>query len=249
MNTPSERRICAVRLPGTSRARFADAGELSLSIGDWVVIRTAAGSEPARVVVAPDQWLDPVQMDAEQIVRPLDESEFDHVAGNIQRALDLIDTAADSLRAAGSQMFLSGLRFNLQGDTAIASYVGEASEDTSALSAKLSASVGTRVLLEHEWGNHTDRSLHGGGPGWPRTAMPDTFHEMLRDRFDVLREPGTFAPHGLPRLGSRVATPEGDGRLVAVDIRHWKATVALDRGEEVTIDTDQLSNPHDVSSG
>jgi hypothetical protein len=244
MTEPNQQRICAVRLPGTSRARFADAGDLDVALGDWVTVPSPAGEEPAEIVVAPDQWLSPVTMnEAADISRLLDDSELASVAGNISRAISLIDTVADALRAVSPDLFLSGLRFNLTGDHLIAAYIGNEPVDPARIQRVLSDAAGAPVTLEQERAARPDSDLHGGGTGRPSMETPGTLEELLQQRFDVLRDPGTFAPQGLPRLGSRVNTPGGTGMLVAVDIRHWQATVSLDDGEEVTVSVDQLSQP------
>lgn len=246
MTSPNRQRICAVRLPGTSRARFADAGTLDLALGDWVAVPSHAGDEPAQVVVAPDQWLTPIEMDdAIPVVRSLNEDELTTVAANYERAIGLIDRVADALRSLAPGLFLSGLRFNLAGDTAVALYVGDRPDDIDRIQRELTTAVGTPLLLEQERAGSSDQALHGGGTGRPGATRPQTFRELLEQRFEVLRDPEAFAPDGLPRMGSRVATPQGSGQLVAIDIRHWQATVALDGGEEVTVSVDDLRPPEE----
>ncbi|MEX2425965.1 MAG: hypothetical protein WD401_04290 [Thermomicrobiaceae bacterium] len=244
MSVNASQRICALRLPGTSRARFVDAGSIAAELGDWVTIDTGPGEEPGQIVVAPDQWLEPVSMDdVPTVIRRLSDDELDVVAGNMKRAIALIDPAAKLFRALAPSCFLCGLRLTLTGNSAIAGYIGDESADPDGMTGKLSNALEILVHLERDLRGDPETTLLGGSTGLPAREKPETFRELLNQRIDVLRDPGAFAPQGLPRLWSSVRSPHGAGRLVAVDIRHWKATVELENGDEVTCGVDELQKP------
>jgi cell fate regulator YaaT (PSP1 superfamily) len=240
-------RVCAVRFSGASQAALADAGDQRLDVGQWVAVRTMAGEDPARVVVAPDQWLEPPRFEnLFEITRSLADSELDGIAALAEGALQLIDPMADRLRSQAPDIFLAGIRFNLAGDRLTLTYIGPEPNEPDALAASLGELAGFPVALECPRSTRQSRGLHGGGPGRIAGRRYETFNEMLRDRLDVLNTPGTFAPQGLPRLGSRVRTARGEGRLVAVNIRHWQATVELDAGDEVRLSVDDLRDPEEA---
>jgi hypothetical protein len=244
MSPQPDQRICALRLPGASQARFVDAGDIPLVLGDWVTIDTGPGEEPGQIVVAPDQWLQPVHMDdVPVVIRQLREDELDLVAANMERSIGLIDLAAGAFRQLDPASFLCGLRLTLAGDTAIALYIGNEPADPEQLRAQLAQALSLSVFLERDLPDDPDKALLGGSTGMPQRDRPETFRQLLEQRIDVLREPGTFSPQGIPRLWSPVRSPQGPGRLVAVDIRHWNATVELENGEEVTCSVDELSRP------
>jgi cell fate regulator YaaT (PSP1 superfamily) len=244
MSTIPTQRICALRLPGTSRARFVDAGLVQVALGDWVTIDTGPGEEPGQIVVEPDQWIEPVQMDdVPTIVRTLSDEDIETIASNIERARDLIGPAGDSIRKHQPGCFLCGLRLTLAGDAAIAIYIGDEPADRETLARHLSDVLELSVYLEQDQPGDPDQTLLGGSTGLPIRSRPQTFRELLEQRIDVIRELGTFAPHGIPRLGSAVQTPHGTGTLVSVDIRHWNATVRLNEGEEISLSVDSLSKP------
>jgi cell fate regulator YaaT (PSP1 superfamily) len=244
MSTSPHQRICALRLPGTSRARFVDAGNAQVALGDWVTIDTGPGEEPGQIVVEPDQWIEPVHMDdVPTVLRMLGDDDIDTIASNIERARDLISPAGDLIRNHKPGCFLCGLRLTLAGDAAIAMYLGDEPADSEALAQHLSDALGLSVYLEQDQPGDPERALLGGSTGMPIRSRPQTFRELLEQRIDVIREPGTFAPHGIPRLGSAVQTPQGTGTLVSVNIRHWNATVRLNEGEEISLSVDSLSKP------
>ncbi len=47
--------LIGVRLPSERRVRYVDAGEVDVSLLDWVVVETERGEERAQVVIAPEQ--------------------------------------------------------------------------------------------------------------------------------------------------------------------------------------------------
>jgi hypothetical protein len=233
-------RICAVRLPGSGRAHFADAGSVRIELGDWVAVDAGYGAEPGQIVVAPDQWTEPVEIDdALEIRRRLEPYEVERVAGNIEQARNIVSPAAETLRNQHPECFLTGLRLTLQGEQVIITVRARNGTDLSLITNTLSQTLGLPVTLEQE----EPRTLLGGSTGVPEHTKGMTFRELLETRMDALREPDTFAPQGIPRLNSSVQTPAGPGRLVAVDIRHWKASVALSDGEEITLSVDDLRAP------
>jgi hypothetical protein len=244
MTGPHFQRICALRLPGTSRARFVDAGEVDLTLGDWVTIDTGPGEEPGQIVVAPDQWIEPVNMDDVPVVlQRLDETQIDTIARNIERARAMIGPAADVVRKHAGGCYLSGLRLTLAADAAIAVYIGPSPDNQQQITQTLSDTLQLPVRLEQDLPDDPERALLGGSTGMPGRNRPETFRELLEQRIHVLREPGVFAPHGIPRLGSTVQTSHGTGRLMAIDIRHWKATVAIDGMDEISVSVDDLQQP------
>lgn len=244
MTGTGAQRICALRLPGSSRARLVDAGAVDITLGDWATIDSGRGEEPGQIVVAPDQWIEPITMDdLPMLHRRLDETEIDQLADHVEQARGLIPLAASIMRSATSGCFLTGLRLALTGEALILVYCGNAPEDTLSLARQLSEELGLPVHLEQEHDGPMEDVLLGGSSGQPSRARPETFRELIASRLDVLREPGASAPHGMPRLNSRVQTPLGPGTLIAVEIRHWKATVQLDDGEETTCGVEDLIEP------
>lgn len=237
-------RICAIRLPGTSRARFADAGEVAVSLGDWVVIDIGAGEESGQIVVAPDQWTTAIEMeDVPRIIRRLDDAEFDALAQTIELTRSLINPAADMLRTHSPGTRLAGLRLTLDRSTAIVAYLGPEPENAAVLDDALSRAIDRPVVLEQDLPGDPDRAMLGGGIGRPSREDAETFQELLQRRIDVIRDPESFAPHGMPRLGTQVSCDDGDGALVAVDVRRWTATVRLADGTEITAPVDSLRQP------
>jgi hypothetical protein len=241
MMTTSQRRICAIRLPGTSRARFADAADVAVSLGDWVVIDTGAGEEAGQIVVAPDQWTTQIDMDdVPRLIRCLDDMALDELGETIDLARTMIDPAARVMRQTAPGTFLTGFRLTLDRSSGIVVYLGPEPAPVATVQNALTQEIGRPVMLEQDHPSDPDTAILGGGIGRPMRDDAETFQALLAQRIDVISDPASFAPHGMPRLGSDVTCEAGDGRLVAVDIRRWQATVRLANGSEINVSVNSL---------
>jgi hypothetical protein len=156
----------------------------------------------------------------------------------MQSAIDLIDPIADLLRKFAPGTFLAGLRFNLAGDRLIVSLLGPAPSELQSLTSEISDLARTDVMFEQQK-TEGFRGLLGGGVGKISGKRPETFQDLLDERVEALATPGTFAPQGIPRLGSMVRTPDGVGMLTRVDIRRGKGGVQLSNGNTVDVQLDR----------
>ena len=209
-----------------------------------MLVDLGQGEEPGQIVVAPDQWLEPAPMDGVPvIVRTLEDEEIEGVARNIKRARAMIPAAADTVRETAPGCFLTGLRLISSGDRAVVVLHGEIPDEPESLRLALADVLGLPCQLEQDQFGGPEHALIGGGTGVPAGARSNRARGVAEQRIDVLRESSAFAPHGMPRLNSRVSTPTGTGVLIAVDIRHWRATVQFDGGEEASLSVDDLREP------
>lgn len=231
--------VLGARTPGLGRVRFCESRLPDPALGDWVAVPGPAGEEPAQIVVTPQQVaLARLSSPLPTVTRRLTEEEIDRVVDLTKRARAALDQALDAVREAGLPAFLTSLRFTLDGATALVSYRGRP-EEMAALADLLSASLHVPVHVEREGPLEQAAEHLFGGVGRLRTAA-DNLEAIVAARFDPVG-PGTFAPEGLPRVGSRVQTPAGTGTLQSVSTRHWQATVELDSGAEVTVPVADLS--------
>jgi hypothetical protein len=230
-------------MPGTSQVRFVDPGAADVALGDWVLVDSGPGDEPASVVVTPDQWIiPPDSSDLPVIVRVLDSDEQELVAERIDQARALTESADEHVRRIADQYEVIGTRLTFAGDALIVVLCGERVADPT-IAAELSGALGMEVHVEVDVRDDPQQALIGGSTGIPVRQSPAELSELIMARMDVSRHPGIFAPQGIPRLGSQVVTPAGIGKLVAVDIRHWKATIAHPDGLESVLGIDELQKP------
>ncbi len=231
---------CAVRLIGGQNVRLIRAGAERVKAGQWVAVDLGYGAEPARVFVAPDQWITPVEPDqSARIVRLLDSAETATVAGLIERSLELLPDVKRAIGHDDDSVRITGLRLLLDGASLVVSCSGAPTGEAGDLSARISQATGVHVHLELELQTQ-EQAETGGGTGFPSTLDAGRKRQLVEQRIDVLRDPDARAPNGVPRLGSRVGTDQGPGRLVAVEIRHMRASVELDSGDEISLSIDEL---------
>jgi len=225
--------VLGARTPGLGRVRFCEARLPDPALGDWISIPGPAGEEPAQVVVTPQQVvLERLPRPLPAVTRRLTHEEIRRVADLTEQARAALDRALDVVREAGLPVFLTGLRLTLDGATALVSYRG-GEEQAGTLTCTLAGALGLPVHAEREGPLEPAAEHLFGGVGRLR-IQEDDLDVIVAARFDT-PGPEAFAPEGLPRIGSRVQTPDGPGILLSVSTRHWHATVRLDTGTEVTV--------------
>lgn len=239
MNAESPALVAGVRLPGLSRLRFCEVtGDVPLHA--WVAVAGPHGDEAALVVVAPQQIvLGQPPTPLPRIVRTLAEDEVAHVARLADRARRALDLAIEAVRGRKLPLFVSGLRFTLDGQHALVSWRGPADIDLGDLSSELSRGIDVSVHLDREGSIEQIGGNLFGGVGRLRVEPVDT-DALALARFSLPGGPATFAPEGLPRLGSRVLTAQGAGSVRSISTRHREASVLLDSGSEVRVPIDDL---------
>ena len=228
--------VAGVRIPGAHRLRFYRTAIVDIALRDWVPAPSPAGEEPGLVVVAPQQLkLAGVPDHLPVITKRLAAAEVEQLAARLERVRGLLDDLIAVVRDAELPLFITGLRFTLNGEAAIVSYRGSEAAREDALIRAAEPVVGVPVQLEYEGAGP---NLFGG-LGRPPAGM--TFHDLLRNRFSEVGGAPAFAPEGLVRLGTRVGTAQGAGMVISVATRERQARVRLDTGEEVLLPVDGLS--------
>lgn len=232
--------VLGARVLGSGRVRFCRTVLDGLEVGDWVAVGDAYGAEPGRVVVAPRQLIygDPPEQLA-AVLRRLTTAEIERLPSLEAGAREILDRAIAATRAAGLPVFLTGLRPGLDGRTATVDWRGPRECDLASLAGALAGSV---MEVRFTWEGSlvpAGAQLFGGLGRLP--ARPFDLDAVVHSRFDRPGRERVFAPEGLPRLGSRVTTPRGNGTIRSISTRHREAVVRLDAGEDVTLPVDALA--------
>lgn len=232
--------VIGVRLLGSGRVRFCRTSLRDLDVGDWVALAGPTAEAPGRVVVAPRQLVYGDPPDSLPIVaRRLTGGEVDGLPTLAAAARGVLDRAIAANRALGLPAFLTGMRPDLGGLSGALDWRGPGDADLSPLADALAGS-GWALRLTWEGplaaaGEH----LFGGLGRLPE--RPLDLDALVAARFDRVGRDQTFAPEGLPRLGSRVATPRGDGVVRSISTRDRAALVRLDSGDEVSLPVEELA--------
>ena len=217
-----------VLLPGSDLLHYGRTDRTDWAVGTWAVVHTRWGREGGLIAVPPGRLPEPPGgILPVTLERELTAEEFDRMADLQERAL-AVGAMVPSLVGDASLQPISGLRLTLDG-TLVLSCDRRQHEAVSTIQAQLSARLGVAVVVEVA----PDSGNRFGSVG--RVARPINMHDMATRRFELPNARPTFAPEGLPRLGSRVTSPSGPGVIVGIDVRRMEARVLLDGGDEVRV--------------
>ncbi len=228
--------IAGIRRLGEARVEFGRVAE-RLHAGEWVAAPGPAGEEPALVVIAPEQVLLSEAELPELPLRRLSEVERARLPELFELALRLARQAAAVIGELKEPLRFLGVRVTLDGSAIVEYWEKEGRLPAADIAARLSERLGRPVHLVASTGERP-RALFGG-PGRLGGEALDLV-ELARRRLGVL--PGEVPPRpgGYPRLGSRVATPLGDGVVRSVSTRHRTVSVELEDGTRHDVPLDQV---------
>ena len=223
--------------------------------GEYVVVRTARGLEMARVVTLPPDDAGPVPRDARPIVRLAGADDRDR-ADRMRERSEVILTRARSLIAASNlPMYAATMQLNLAGEEATCHFQADGHVDFTPVVRDVEGEFNVRLHMQQAGPRDRAKLVDGHDicglrlccSSWmtdfPRVGIrmakeqslalnPDKLSGVcgrllccLTFEYPVYREMrGT-----LPKLGKRVSTPSGMGKVVQVNV--LKQTIALELDE------------------
>ncbi len=252
--------VVGVRFKDAGRVFYFDAGDLSLEIGQRVVVQTPQGSEVAKVVIAPDQVL------ASEISEPLNHVLRIAEARDIEQAESLKNAVHDDLVIARKKveehnlpMLLVGGDFNLEGTQLTIYFTSEQRVDFRNLVRDLGSTLNKRVQLlqigERDRAKLADGIGHCGYQLCCRswlTSFPSISIKMAKEQ-DVPLNPAKISgvcgrllcclayEHPLyreirgqlPKVGQFISTPAGKAKLIGINVP--KESVSLQMVEGLTV--------------
>ena len=243
--------VVGVRLRAHGRlvwARFAPAAPAAVQAGDWVLVETAAGRDAGRVV-APAVTLPPA-VAAEllpSLLRLLTQQEVARLREVEAAAPAVLAVAQERAADLGLALRPVWARYSYDGSRLTFFYAG-AGDEAARLAADLAVHLGLPVELHSAGAPGTAAAIGGAGrvtapvcctrdlPA-PDAAGRQEVNRALSDTPDAWARLGgslSWTSEGvplrsdLPRLNTRVLTPQGAGRVIRVDVGSRLATVALD---------------------
>jgi cell fate regulator YaaT (PSP1 superfamily) len=257
-------RLVDIYFSPTGRVQRFDAGQLELAPGDRVVARTAHGLElgvaRARPTeVAPDQ----VGEELGPVERKATPEDLRRAEGNRAREREAMEVAAGKIAEHGLPMKLITCESTLDGSRLTFHFSAEHRVDFRALVRDLAHALHARIEL-HQVGVRDEAKLRGGlGPcGRPLccTTFLTTFDpvgiKMAKEQ-DLSLNPqkisGTCgrlmcclnfeyahyaeAKQCLPKVGSRIETEAGSGKIREINVIRNSVVVALDAGGKIELPT------------
>ena len=220
--------------------------------GEYVVVRTARGLEMARVVTLPPDDAGPVPRDARPIVRLAGADDRERAERMRERSEEILTRARALISARNLPMYAATMQLNLAGEEATCHFQSDRHVDFTPVVREVEEEFDVRLHMQQAGPRDRAKLVDGHDicglrlccSSWmtdfPRVGIrmakeqslalnPDKLSGVcgrllccLTFEYPVYREMrGT-----LPKLGKRVSTPAGMGKVVQVNV--LKQTIALE---------------------
>lgn len=258
----STTRIAGIRFRNAGKVFYFRAAGLRLEPGEYVVVESARGPELGKVVIAPDQVIvNELNLDdLKPILRLATEEDISRADSLYDRAQELLPEARRFADDAGFPGRIDQAEFTLDGRRLTLSFGSEERIDYRDFVRKVAEHFNVRVDMRQVGAR--DRAKLAGGYGvcgrelccasW-LTTFPSISIRMAKDQ-DLPLNPQkisglcgrllcclSYEDEGyremrktLPKIGQRVSTPTGEGRVVAVNILRRQVTIFVD-GQRVEV--------------
>ena len=251
--------VVAFRIAGQGRS--FDAGQLELSSGDRVVVRTSRGVELGVVRRPPHD--NPTDSGLKPILRLATEDDLRRDQENIAGERQAMKVGAEKIAAHGLPMKLIEAESNLDGSRIVLHFSAEGRVDFRALVRDLARALHTRVEL-HQVGVRDETKMRGGLGPCGRILCCASFLtdfdpvgiRMAKEQ-DLSLNPQKIsgacgrlmcclnyeyqhyreAKKCLPKVGSRIETDQGPGKIIEINVIKNRVTVFLDGGGKAELPT------------
>jgi cell fate regulator YaaT (PSP1 superfamily) len=256
------RNIAGVKLHPTGRTIECDAGSLNVRAGDRVMIDDRRG--PLLAVVAVASAERPVRGGLGRILRRADERDLNRQEAHRRRESDTVAFAREKARSR--KLAVKVFRAELAGDRALVYFSSDQRVDFRDLVKDLAAHLHLRVEMR-QVGVRDEAKMVGGIGSCGRELCCTTFLPQFapvsikmaknqnialnpakvtgqcgRLKCCLVYEEAMYveAARNLPRMGKRVETPDGPGRVDDLDILGGRVRVAYPDRPPAVFTADQL---------
>ena len=255
----SQRVPAGIRFKTAGKIYYFDAGELELSVGNFVVVDTSHGKEIGRVVIAPDQVIaSEIKESLKPILRMAD-------AEDLERSEELKKRAAEQLIVARKraiddelEMRIVAADYSLDGSMLSCYFTAPDRVDFRSLAKELSEQLDTRVQLLQIGERDRAKIIDGIGRCGERlccsswlTNFPTVSIKQAKEQ-DLPLNPSKLSgacgrllccltyeyeqyreiKGGLPKVGTKISTPSGDARVLKINVPKESISLAIEGAQE-----------------
>lgn len=253
-------RVVGVRFKKAGKVYYFDPGEFELSAGANVIVETARGIEFGSVVVAPTEVAEEeLVAPLKKVLRVATPEDLTQLEANREKEKKAFQIGLDKINAHGLPMKLVGVEQTFDGNKIIFYFTADGRIDFRDLVKDLAAVFRTRIELR-QIGVRDEAKLMGGLGCCGRELcccswladFASVSIRMAKDQNLSLNptkisgicgrlmcclkyENDTYeqAKEEFPEVGSRVATPQGEGRVIGINI--FKKTISVEHKESKAV--------------
>jgi len=246
--------VVGIRFKLAGKIYYFDPGELQLAVNDGVIVETSRGIEYGTVVIGPREVPEEEVVGAlKMVVRKANEDDFEQMQVNREKEAKAMEICLEKIEAHGLPMKLVDVEQTFGGNKIIFYFTADGRIDFRELVKDLAAIFRTRIELR-QIGVRDEAKMIGGLGCCGRELCCATWLAdfasvsirmakeqnlslnptkisgicgrlmcCLKFENDVYEQ----AKEGLPELGKKVMTPDGDGRVNSINIIKQTVNVEL----------------------
>nr|WP_156801982.1 stage 0 sporulation family protein [Desulfurispora thermophila] len=251
-----EQQVVGVRFKKAGKIYYFAPGEIELQVGDGVIVETARGVEYGEVVVGPRQVPEAeIVAPLKTVLRKATDEDRQQLALSREKEAQAYQIALEKIAAHGLPMKLVGVEQTFDGNKIIFYFTADGRIDFRELVKDLAAVFRTRIELR-QIGVRDEAKMMGGLGCCGRELCCATWLadfesvsiRMAKDQ-NLSLNPGKIsgicgrlmcclkyenevyeqARANFPEVGSRVITPQGEGRVTVINI--FRNTVSVELKE------------------
>ncbi len=240
---------------------YFDPADIECEVGDWIIVETSRGLSMGKVISSPRPVPDrDIEGPLKSVKRKAEPEDFTRQEEFKSQEDEVLSTCAKLVNKHGLPMKLANAEYNFDGTHLIIFFTAEGKVDFRALLKEMGATFKTRVELRQVGARDAARIIGGIGR-CGRTLCCATFLEkfvpisvrMARDQSLPLNPASISGPCGKllcclkyehdqyiemksehPTPGSRINTPQGEGRVMYIN--HFKETVIVQLERDTMIE-------------
>ena len=255
-------KVVDIALRGAVRARALENGVPGLKPGDRAVVRTARGMELAEIRSLPREEAESaLRGEPNTIARRATDDDLRRAEDITLRERDALAAAVRKVAEHGLPMKLIGAEATLDGGKIVLHFSAEGRVDFRSLVRDLARTLRARIEL-HQVGVRDEARLRGGLGPCGRILCCTSFLQdfepvgikMAKEQ-DLSLNPQKIsgvcsrlmcclnyeyahyreAKRCLPKLGSTIMTPQGQGKITEINVLRNRVTVLLEEGASVAL--------------
>ena len=263
-------RVVEVRLRESGRMHYYNCGEESYPVGDYVIVEADRGEDYGLVMTEPETILDSeVEQPLRNIVRRLSPADEERIAGNCREGRTAMETCGAKIAERKLPMKLIDAEYSFDRSKIIFYFTAEGRVDFRELVRDLASHFKARIELR-QIGVRDEARMLGGIGCCGRQLCCATFLKdfeavnirmakeqrlplnpskisglcgrllcCLRYEFEAYKE----LQRGMPKEGTVVTTPLGEGRVKDVNLLKQSVGVELENGRIAQVDVKDISRP------
>lgn len=246
--------VIGVRFRDVSKIYHFAPPDYPISVGDYVIVDTARGADMARVVVVPDENAGDVPSDVQAVVRLADRDDRDRASAMRDMGDRMLERARQLLNEHKLDMYMVSCQVNLASSDVICHFQADGHVDFRVMTDALEDEFDVRIRMQQAGPRDRARLVDGYDicglrlccSAW-MTSFPQVGIRMAKEQDLALNPDKISGVCGrllccltfeypiyremrgtLPKVGKRVSTPAGMGKVVQLNTLKQTVMIVVD---------------------